>query len=262
MKRGNGPILFFFSNYSFFKDQSWGLQLAARRSWQLHLFRLGHRLPSNSLLFVPGKCDSAQRFQAENSVCLFFKDFYWLLLLSFLMCLEGTHWVQSLSAPIFVIQKTFIKPVVYTCPYSRQQGCRDVRVLLPVQRSRQLLRESGGPDAVGVTARTHGPPWGVREDALEETGGTRQITRDLGSGHIQQERWREIKGQCGISCSHSSFQSLQQSTFWWVRREHLERVRITTCGALALGEMVHPSGFWQVKTERSTHGAGSRDQWH
>lgn len=256
MKRGNGPILFFFSDYSFFKDQSWGLQLAARRSWQLHLFRLGHRLPSNSLLFVPGKCDSTQRFQAENSVCLFFKDFHWLLLRSFWICLEGTHCVQSLSAPLFVIQNTFIKPWHRPVPVV---GNKDAETEFFLSRGHHIYW--------GCQEGQLLLPWGVRADALREgtawgeTRGTRQITRDLGSGHTQRERWREIKGLCGVSCSHSSFQSLQQSTFWWARREHLERVRDTMCGALESGEVVHPSGSWQVQTERSTHRAGLRDQW-
>lgn len=265
MKRGNGPILVFFSDYSFFKDQSWGLQLAARRSWQLHLFRLGHRLPSNSLLFVPGKCDSTQRFQAENSVCLFFKDFYWFLLLSFWMCLEGTIVCKACQHHYLWFRIHLLSLWYRPVPRVGNKDGRD-RVL-PVPEITTFTEGVRRASCCGSNSGDSWAPWGVRADALREgtawgeIRGTRQITRDLGSGHTQRERWREIKGQCGVSCSHSSFQSLQQSTFWWARREHLERVRDTMCGALASGEVVHPSGSWQVQTERSTHRAGLRDQW-
>lgn len=156
MKRGNGPILVFFSDYSFFKDQSWGLQLAARRSWQLHLFRLGHRLPSNSLLFVPGKCDSTQRFQAENSVCLFFKDFYWFLLLSFWMCLEGTIVCKACQHHYLWFRIHLLS--LWYRPVPRV-GNKDAETeFFLSQRSPHLLRESGGPAAVGATVGTPGPP--------------------------------------------------------------------------------------------------------
>lgn len=143
-----------------------------------------------------------------------------------------THCVQSLSAPLFVIQNTFIKP----CRPVPVVSNKDAETEFFLSRGRHIYWGSQRASCCGSDSGTSGPPGGVRvwcswgrgQPEVRQEGPDKSPGPGKWSAHSA-ERWREIKGLCGVSCSHSSFQSLQQSTFC-EQGEHLERVRDTMCG--------------------------------